>query len=121
MKVDRQEIVAVYGALREWLTMNHEDRFAAYEVRISALRSDLSGLANSDLTYFPENEPAEGLRIRIDADKAGKSVQDVIEELRSGSPSIWVREEDDSFIVRVATLKDGGEKIIAERLREILG
>ena len=122
MKVDRQEIVAVYGALREWLTMNHEDRFAAYEVRISALRSDLSGLANSDLTYFPENEPAEGLRIRVDADKAGKSAQDVVEELRNGNPSIWVRElEDDSFVVRVATLKEGGEKIIAERLREILG
>jgi L-seryl-tRNA(Ser) seleniumtransferase len=122
MKVDRQEIVAVYGALREWLTMNHEDRFAAYEVRISSLRSDLSGLANSDLTYFPESEPAEGLRIRVDADKAGKTAQDVVEELRNGNPSIWVRElDDDSFVVRMATLKEGGEKIIAERLREILG
>jgi len=28
MKLDRQEVVAVYAALRDWLTMNHEDRFA---------------------------------------------------------------------------------------------
>ena len=33
MKVDRQEVIAVYGALREWLTMNHEDRIAGYEAR----------------------------------------------------------------------------------------
>ena len=121
MKVDRQEVVAVYAALREWLTMNHEDRFAAYEVRISSLRTDLAGLPNAQLAYFPENEPAEGLRIRVDADKAGKSAQDVVEELRAGNPSIWVREEEgDSFIIRMPTLKEGGEKVIADRLREIL-
>ena len=69
MKVDRQEIVAVYGALREWLTMNHEDRFAAYEVRIASLNSDLAGLPNAQLSYAPEGQPAEGLRVRIERGK----------------------------------------------------
>ena len=42
-------------------------------------------------------------------------------ELRAGNPSIWVREEeDDCFIIRMPTLKEGGEKVIADRLREIL-
>ena len=121
MKVDRQEVVAVYAALREWLTMNHEDRFAAYEVRISSLRTNLTGLPNAELSYFPENEPPEGLRVRVDAERAGKSAQDVVEELRAGNPSIWVREQEgDSFIIRMPTLKEGGEKVIADRLRESL-
>ncbi|MDP6422879.1 MAG: aminotransferase class V-fold PLP-dependent enzyme [SAR202 cluster bacterium] len=122
MKVDRQEVVAVYGALREWLTMNHEDRFAAYEVRISALRSDLTGLSGITLSDYPAHGPAEGLFIEIDADVVGKTAGDVIEELRAGNPSIWVREhqDDNGLAVRMLTLKENGEQIIAQRLREIL-
>ena len=125
MKVDRQEVVAVYAALREWLTMNHEDRFAAYEVRISSLRTDLADLSSAEMSYYPEHGPAEGLRVRVDAEMAGKSAQDVVDELRAGNPSIWVRdrdlgEESDSFVIRIPTLKEGGEKVIADRLREIL-
>ncbi len=122
MKVDRQEVVAVYGALREWLTMNHEDRFAAYEVRISALRSDLAGVGGITLSDYPADEPAEGLFIEIDADVVGKTAAEVIEELRAGNPSIWVREhqDDNGLAVRMLTLKENGEQIIAQRLREIL-
>ena len=44
-----------------------------------------------------------------------------VEELKAGNPSIWVREQEgDSFIIRMPTLKEGGEKVIADRLREIL-
>ena len=124
MKIDRQEVVAVYAALREWLTMNHEDRFSAYEARISTLRSDLSAIPNIKLSGYPDNGPYEGLRITIDAEELGKSAVDIVTELDSGNPAIWVRyrPEDDanSFIVRMPTLKEGGEKVIAERLREIL-
>ena len=124
MKIDRQEVVAVYAALREWITMNHEDRFAAYEVRISALQSDLSAIPNIKLSGYPDNGPFEGLRITIDAEKLGKSAADVVAELESGNPAIWVRfrpqDDANSFIVRMPTLKEGGEKVIAERLREIL-
>ena len=122
MKLDRQEVIAVYAALREWLTTDHEARFAAYEPRISALRRDLSGVANIELVDFPEQGPAEGLRIRVDAEALGKTGSDVVAELRAGTPSIWVRDHDDehSFVVRMTTLKEGGEKMIAERLKEIL-
>ena len=41
MKLDRQEIVAVYAALRDWLTMNHADRFASYDARMDILRAGL--------------------------------------------------------------------------------
>ncbi len=123
MKIDRQEVIAVYAALREWLTMNHEDRFAAYEARIATLSADLGGIPNIRMRGYPDDGPFEGLRITIDAEKLGKSAADVVDGLRSGNPSIWVRftdDDPDSLIVRMGTLKDGGEKVIAERLREIL-
>jgi L-seryl-tRNA(Ser) seleniumtransferase len=121
MKMDRQEVVAVYAALREWLTMNHEDRLAAYDVRVSAMRSDLRGVSGITMADYPANGPMEGLKITVDAQKVGKTGAEVIEELRNGNPSIWVRElDDDSLVVRMTTLKEGGEKVIADRLKEIL-
>ena len=122
MKVDRQEVIAVYAALREWLTMNHEDRLAAYETRITTLRDRLQGITNIEMTEYPDGAPTDGLRITVDADGLGKTWADVVGELRSGNPSIWVREDPagGSFIVRMPTLKEGGEEIIAQRLREIL-
>ena len=123
MKVDRQEVVAVYGALREWLTMNHEDRFASYEVRIDSMRNDLPQFEGVTLSEYPDGSPAEGLMLTIDPEKAGKTAQDVIDELKAGNPSIWVRElpEENSLAIRMFTLKEGGEQVIAQRLREILG
>jgi seryl-tRNA(Sec) selenium transferase len=122
MKLDRQEVVAVYAALREWLTMNHEDRLASYEARIYTLRQGLEGIPHVELADYPGGAPSDGLRISVDAGGLGKSASDVVGELRSGKPSIWVREDGagESFIVRMPTLKEGGEMIIAARLREIL-
>jgi uncharacterized pyridoxal phosphate-dependent enzyme len=122
MKVDRQEVIAVYGALKEWLTMNHEDRFAAYEPRIMALKRDLSSLRSVKLSEFPIDSPADGLQVTVDAQKAGKTADQVVKELHDGNPSIWVRhaEGEDSFVFRMPTLKEGGEKVIAQRMKQIL-
>ena len=132
MKVDRQEVVGVYAALREWLTTNHEDRFEAYEVRIAALKLDLEDIPHIELSMHsnPPGAPAEGLLVQLDSQALGKTAIDVVNELRAGNPSIWVRspnarpddypEGQNSFVIRMPTLKEGGEKIIAQRLREIL-
>ncbi len=131
MKVDRQEVIAVYAALREWLTTDHESRFASYEARISELRADLEGIPHIWLTTYPEQGPPEGLAVNLDAEKLGKTAAQVSAALRAGNPSIWVRAPagggpddyppgQEYFVVRMQTLKTGGEQVIAERLRQIL-
>ena len=131
MKVDRQEVIAVYAALREWLTMDHEARFAAYEARISELRAGLADIPNIQLATYPEQGPPEGLLINLDSEKLGKTAADVSAELRAGNPSIWVRAPtgghpdyyppgENYFVVRMPTLKEGGEEVIAERLKQIV-
>ena len=122
MKVDRQEVVAVYGALRAWLTMNHEDRIAEYEARVAGLRvalRDISGVALEDLT---DDGPVEGLTVVVDPDVARMTGAEVVEMLRDGNPSIWVREHDagDRFAIRLLTLRQEDESVIVDRLHEIL-
>ena len=130
MKVDRQEVIAVYAALREWMSMNHEDRFASYEARIANLRADLASIPNIKLFDYPTQGPVEGLLVRLDVEQLGKTPGEVVTELRAGNPSIWVRSPqhqpdayppgENGFIIQMHILKEGGEAIIAQRLKEIL-
>ncbi len=123
MKMDRQSVIAVYVALKEWLTLNHEDRISAYYPRLSKIRDALVGVEGIGLADFPDRGLTEGLRIRIDGARASKTVHEVIDELDSGNPRIMVREDDeaDSLVIRIQTVNEGDEKVIARRLQEILG
>jgi L-seryl-tRNA(Ser) seleniumtransferase len=130
MKVDRQEVVAVYAALREWLTMNHEDRLASYEVRVERQRAELINIPNLTMHDYPAQGPAVGLVVRMDTAKVGKTAGEVVAELKTGNPSIWVRSPqerpdeyppgENGFVILMHLLKEGGEKVIAERLKDIL-
>jgi hypothetical protein len=110
--------------------MNHEDRFATYENRISTIKKDLSGVPNISLRDDPEGGPTVGLKIILDTKALGKTAADVISELRLGTPSIWVRSDsfhpdhpspdDNAFIIGMKALQEGGEKVVTDRLKEIL-
>ncbi len=125
MKLDRQSVVAVYAALRRWLTMNHEDRFAVYEVQLNNLRSGLAGIPG--ITLEPADDgPTDGVVVYIDPDETGKTADQVREEMKNGNPSVWTHSSEElggrpgGFVMRVRTLKPGQEDLVAERLREIL-
>ena len=122
MKMDRQEVIAVYAALREWLAMDHEKRFAVYRARISDLAAALRGVPHVELVETPQEGPPTGLRVKVDAEMAGKTGSDVARELRDGNPSIWVSlgEDGDHFNIGVPLLRDGNLHIISARLRDLL-
>ena len=83
----------------------------------------MSGIGGVSLEDLADDGPAEGLTVIVDPDTVGMTGADVVEELRDGNPSIWVREFDsgDRFGIRLLTLSEGAEEIIIDRLRQILG
>jgi D-glucosaminate-6-phosphate ammonia-lyase len=124
MKIDRQEIVAVVVALREWLSMNHEERFLKYGERVDRILSELKGLDGLKAFRISELETPhpvvrEGVRIILDSD-SWRVAQTVAEALREGTPSIWVGAVDNTLNISVAFFNDGEEAVVAERLREVL-
>ena len=129
MKVDRQEVIAVYAALREWLTMNHEDRFASYGTRVSNLQAALREIPYISAASYPSHGPVDAVLVIIDIERLGKTVGEFVMELRNGNPSIWVRSprtrpddfppEETGFLIRMPQLQEGGEYAIVERLKEI--
>jgi L-seryl-tRNA(Ser) seleniumtransferase len=122
MKVDRDGVVAVVTAVRNWFTMNHEDRLMAIEGKLSTIQQGLRGIPNveTDLAQVPLYW-GFSLHLNLDEDALGKTAQAVADELADGDPRIFVLAEDASTItVNAHTLNDGEETIVAEHLRSVL-
>jgi L-seryl-tRNA(Ser) seleniumtransferase len=119
-KVDRQEIIATLVALREWFGADHKQRFALQERRLQTIAQALEGLPYVKTERI---QPRQGawmyLRVACDGTRTGKSPASVCAILRDGDPSVRVRFEDGQIQIAVHTLKDGEDKIVAERMRQV--
>jgi len=133
MKVGRTEIVAAYAALKTWLEMDHAQRFRRYRRLMDSMRSRLDGFPYLSFSYedgsaTSDPKPPDSLRVTFDRSRSPKSLAKVVKELHEGEPCIilrphyqWVDPDRDHLDIRVSTLQAGQEKIIADRLAEILG
>lgn len=121
MKMDRQDIVAAYQALKVWLAMDHEARFDSYDRRAAAIRAALKDLTTIEFVDAPNGGRGQ-LWIKVDAEQLGKTATDVVAELLAGNPRIWVRQDGDEhhFNLQFLALPEGQEQIIVDRLRELL-
>ncbi|MEZ4733140.1 MAG: aminotransferase class V-fold PLP-dependent enzyme [Caldilineaceae bacterium] len=122
-KLDRQEVIGVTVALKEWLTMDHEERLQQQSDRIATIRKTLADLPHikTEETWNPEREAWIQLRISVDGANDQK-LNALCDELRNGEPSIWLRPtfEGGQLAVMVNTLQEGETEIVAQRLREVL-
>ncbi|HXH20384.1 MAG TPA: aminotransferase class V-fold PLP-dependent enzyme [Dehalococcoidia bacterium] len=124
MKIDRQEIVGCVVALREWLSMDHEDRLMKYGERCEAIMRAIAGIPNIEARRLSEVEQPmpvfrDGLRIWF-REGAPKTAAQVERELREGTPSIWTRAHDGALNISVAFFEDGEDEVVAQRLRAVL-
>ena len=133
MKVGRTEIVAAYAALKTWLEMDHGQRFRRYRRLMDNMRARLCGFPFLSFSYedgsvTADPKPPDSLRVTFDRSRSPKTLAEVVKELHAGEPCIilrphyqWVDPDRDHLDIRVSTLQEGQEKIIADRLAEILG
>ena len=124
MKIDRQEIVAVVVALREWLAMDHEARLQTYGERIEVLLGELRRVPGIDAYRISERETPvpvlrDGVRVLFGSASA-REAEEVVRTLREGEPSIWVRAEGGALNVSVAWLPEEQVSLVARRLRQAL-
>jgi L-seryl-tRNA(Ser) seleniumtransferase len=121
LKVDRQEVIAVVVALREWLTMDHAPRLEEHQRRAQVLLQALEGIPHVAAEWSPDARGlSSGVRVTLDEAALRKTAAQVIQALQDGNPSIWVRGSGRTFHVNVAHLIEGEEQIVAARLRELL-
>lgn len=122
-KLDRQEVIGVTVALREWLTMDHEERLQQQSERIATICNALADLPHiqTEQAWNPQREAWIQLRITVEGADDAK-LNAICTELRNGDPSIWLRPtfEGGQLAVMVNTLQEGETEVVARRLREVL-
>ncbi len=121
-KLDRQEVIGVVVALREWLNMDHEERLQQQADRIQTITTALADLPHvkAETIWDAERDAWMRLHVTLDTAALGKSPKAIADELKAGDPGVWVRVDQNELYVMVNTLQDGEDQIVARRLREVL-
>ncbi len=122
-KVGRQEVVGILTALETWLTMNHEERLLGIDARLETLGKNLETNPYIKSTNLENGKTYAGsnLRVILNTVALGKSAKDVTDELNAGEPRILMGSSgNDTLIIMVRNLRDGEEKVVVQRLFEVL-
>ena len=120
LKLDRQEIIAVTVALREWVTMDHEVRIQEVQRKVDTVARGLAGIEGATSSVLVGARfGAPALHIEI-GPGTGKTAGDIAAALEQGNPSIRVGHDATALDLNLGTVADGDEEVIAARLRELL-
>ena len=145
-KIERHEIVAVVEGLKEWLSMDHEERLIAEDNMVATITAAVKDIKGVDVTqgtramtggtWIPLSQSgglAGSMQISIDPQMVGKTAGEVAEELAGGNPSIFVgvrradlaggtdsMESHDVLGLTVICMEEDQAVVVAERLRAAL-
>lgn len=121
LKLDRQEIVAVMVALREWLAMDHEARISEHWTRADRIIDALEGVPHiQGARHVEENSLSNGVMVTLDEQALGKTAGEVVAALKGEDPSIWTRQYGARIRVAVAHLIEDEVDTVIARLRHHL-
>lgn len=121
LKVDRQEVIAVVVALRQWLSLDHDDRIAEHWVRAEKIIGALGDLPHVQATrHVEDNSLSNGVMLTLDSQALGRTAGDVMQQLKAGDPSIWTKGQGDRLRIAVAHLVDDEIDIVIDRVSSLL-
>lgn len=124
MKVNKEEMLGMYVALDSYIKRDHEQDWKTWESQIDVVRNAVKNIkgVTTEVILPPVANHTPSLEITWEKSKVKSSRDELVKNLRSGSPSIEVIgwEKEDSIRITVFMLKAGQEKIVAKRIQEEL-
>lgn len=123
LKVNKEEIFAMYVALKSYLNMDHEAQWQEWLERTERIAASAETVptvtGETHITPGPANH-FPNLRLRWDQEQLGITPSDVVEAMRNGSPSIEVSGGRDMLNISVVMMKADQVDIVAQRVKEVL-
>lgn len=122
MKVNKEEVLAMLVALEVYLDMDHDAEWDRWESQVQLIDEAAQSVPGTETEqYVPEvANHTPSLRITWDEDRIAISPSEAKERLREGHPSIETAGGSDSLNVTVWQMRAGEERIVAQRIREVL-
>jgi D-glucosaminate-6-phosphate ammonia-lyase len=123
MKVNKEEIVAMWIALETYMKMDLDKEWRRWQKQINLIEDAASSVDGvSTKNYVPEiNNHVPSLDVVWDSSKISMSGSDFQNALREGSPSIAVaRPAEHSVNITTWMMVPGQEQVVAKRVKEEL-
>jgi D-glucosaminate-6-phosphate ammonia-lyase len=122
-KVGKEQAIGLLVALERYLVHDESAELAAQAARVYRLAEALDGQRGVRCTL---TRPAGGVpkaEVWIDDELLGMSAFEVIEELETGDPAVFVSQgfaARGGLVINPMTLADGEERIVAQRILEVV-
>ena len=121
MKINKEEILAMYVALEHYISYDHDKEWKKWEDGIAYIENMIKPIngVTTKVTVPPLGNITPTLGISWDKNIVKMTAKELQEKLRKGNPSIEVGgAQENSINVTVWVMKPGQEKIVARRLKE---
>jgi seryl-tRNA(Sec) selenium transferase len=123
-KVNKEEVIGMYAALDRYVKLDHKKEWREWEQRITLIDTAVKKVkgVKTEVIIPPVANHTPSLKITWDPNTTTLTSEELGKRLRTGSPSIEIVswEEKDSVKLTVFMLKEGEDKIVAERLKQEL-
>lgn len=120
-KLDRQEIVGVVAAMREWFEMDHEDRLEMNQARCTTVLGYVQDVNHATArAEMSDSTISDVVTIELDEAALGLTAQEVQDRLLAGDPSIVTMVDDNVLTVIVNQLYEGEADIVGQKLQALL-
>ena len=123
-KVGKEEMIGLLAAVEWYLGLDQAALLAQYERQVKYLLDEFSGLAHIKTERGWPSEAGQPMPLALIHFLPGLKItrDQVIEQLKQGDPYIEVAPNgEDAIAVNPQTLSAGEDRLIAARLKEILG
>ena len=122
-KVDRQEIMGVYMAVKIWMEMDHAARIEGFRKRSKTIADGLAGVPGVARTTIDPNttqHDPHGANIEVDPNVI--SVQDLIKQLKQNEECpLWTRPSGPNTLrVAIFGLLEGEENLVVDLIKQSL-
>jgi L-seryl-tRNA(Ser) seleniumtransferase len=124
MKVGKEEIIGLLTAVRHYLDLDHVQEIGTYEEQVAYILAAFAGVAHIQVRRgFPSEAGQPMPRAELYLDETGLGIRrdEIIKRLYEGSPAISLASAgENGLYINPQTLRPGEEKIIVDRIKEIL-
>jgi L-seryl-tRNA(Ser) seleniumtransferase len=121
MKVNKEEIVGMLAALELYLERDHAKERAEFDKRAETIRASAAAVSGVTAEVFVPEVANHVPHLRVSwAGSSPAAASAVVTAMRDGEPSIAIRSEGPSLVIGVWMMRQGEDKVVAKRLRQVL-
>jgi L-seryl-tRNA(Ser) seleniumtransferase len=125
MKAGKEEIIGLMAAVRWYLDLDHAAMMETYEAQVAWMAAAFASTPGvTARRSFPSEagQPMPRAEILLEEQQSGISRDELLRRLLQGDPAISLAPSGaNGIFVNPQTLQPGEEKVVVERIKEILG